>query len=76
MFKGSNKPFLDRSEKFAVVVYQEDDPKMHDEKVQLYTGRYQFRATSYNQALDKFADLVRPHMEKQNGMEFGLIGNR
>jgi hypothetical protein len=42
----------------------------------LYTGRYQFRATSYNQALDKFGDLVRPLMQKNNKMEFGLIGNR
>jgi len=76
VFKGTNKPFLDKVEKFAVIVYQEEDTKMHDQKVQLYTGRYQFRATSYNQALDKFGDLIRPLMEKNNNMEFGLIGNR
>ena len=33
VFKGSNKEFLDRAEKFAVIVYQEEDTKMHDQKV-------------------------------------------
>jgi len=33
VFKGTNKPFLDRSEKFAVIMYSEEDPKMHDQKV-------------------------------------------
>ena len=30
---GSNKEFLDKSEKFAVIVYQEEDPRTKDEKV-------------------------------------------
>lgn len=71
----TDKPFL-YPELFHIIVYYKQDKVYKEEKVELYGGKYNFRAKSYAEAVEQFASLVSPIAEKDNDIEFGLIGNK
>lgn len=66
--KGSDKPFVN-NEQFNVIMY-------NDKKVSILRGKFSFRARSYQEAFEKFADLIKPTMMKDTDAEFGLVGNK
>jgi hypothetical protein len=75
VFSATDKPFL-FPELFNIIVYYKADRTYKEEKVELFKGKYQFRAKNYKEALEQFANLVSPLAEKDNDVEFGLIGNK
>jgi hypothetical protein len=66
--KGSDKNFF-ANEKFQILQY-------NDKKVTLMKGKYIFNARNYQDAFEKFADLIKPIVMKDTDAEFGLIGNK
>ena len=68
VMKGSDKPFVN-NEQFNVIMY-------NDKKVSILRGKFSFRARSYQEAFEKFADLIKPTMMKDTDAEFGLVGNK
>lgn len=43
----TDKPFLNPSEQFNIIVWYKQDKTYKEEKVELFKGKYQFRAKSY-----------------------------
>jgi hypothetical protein len=68
VMKGSDKNFVN-NEKFYIVQY-------NDKKVSILKGKYSFKARTFQDAFERFADLVKPIMMKDTDAEFGLIGNK
>jgi hypothetical protein len=67
VMKGSDKPFVN-NEQFYII-------KFNDGKVSTMTGKYRFRARTFQDAFERFADFIRPIVMKDTDAEFGLIGN-
>lgn len=72
----TDKPFLNPTEQFNVLVWYKQDKTYKEEKVELFRGKYQFKAKSYQEAVEKFVSLITPLAEKDNDVEFGLVGNK
>lgn len=66
VMKGSDKPFVN-NELFHVVMYNDGKASM--------VGRMSFRARTFQDAFERFADLIKPTMMRDTDAEFGLIGN-
>lgn len=66
--KGSDKRFQ-ANEQFSIIHYS-------NKKVNLMNGKYTFRARTFQDAFERFADLVKPIMMKNTTSEFGLVGGK
>jgi hypothetical protein len=66
--KGSDKRFL-ANQQFYIIQY-------NDKKVSMMKGKYAFRARTFQDAFERFGDLIKPLMMKDTDAEFGLIGNK
>ena len=83
-FLGTDKPFVNAREPFHIVTYEKEDKNKKDELIRQYKTFY---ADSYKDALRKFGEIVLTEIMNraeykdadgglEDGMEFGLIGNK
>ena len=68
VMKGSDKRFTN-NEQFSIIQYS-------NQKLNLMRGKYTFKARTYQDAFERFADLIKPIMMKDTHAEFGLVGNK
>lgn len=54
VLSATDKPFLNPTELFNILVYYKEDKTYKEEKVELFRGKYQFKAKSYQEAVEKF----------------------
>lgn len=83
-FLGTDKPFVNSREPFHIITYETKDKNKKDELIRQYKTFY---ADSYKEALRKFGEIVLTEIMNrseykdadgglEDGMEFGLLGNR